>query len=576
MGRIANSYPVSLKTLANAYPRLTGSVVSNTSYTTPGTTSFITAPSGAAFCRLRIWGGGGGGRGTYTLGAEYGGGGGAFSEVIFAANASICFNVVVGAGGTAGTSSANGGPGGGSYVVYSGSANLAYFPWGYTSVWAYGGGGGSFASTSGKGGITLAAYDSGTEASLQLYSANSANGSNGTTSTGGAAGGVAFGGGAGGSTLGAAGTAPGGGGAPNTSGNGGAGAAGRVEVAWFGAPSSPKLRDYLPAGTYAGKYSIGKDGNIPSSGTLKLSQFRGVNEVCMANGLAYSAYASDLEDYPSAYANAVFYFRGSNTSGFNGTMADQDSSFGVASKTSSYASPWMRNSTGYEYDNIDEVQVRRIHQGGFSGSSTVPSGSANNTWINANTDPEWHLEGIGNSFKSSWGYLELRWAANSQVFINAQSDIEVETSVSVCPTCCFTPDTLITMADRTTKPISEVKSGDPILVYDPKTGKQVAEPVSTLIIRRSRPMWKYVFADGRTLTASEEHPLYVLGKGYAAVKPVPEYKDLGCAVFIDVGDMVLDVDGYENEIVSLTEIVYLDDVYTFENSRFYANGMLVY
>lgn len=145
-----------------------------------------------------------------------------------------------------------------------------------------------------------------------------------------------------------------------------------------------------------------------------------------------------------------------------------------------------------------------------------------------------------------------------------------------CPTCCFTPDTLILMADGSEKPISEVSVGDFILVYDELSQFNVAVPVSEIITREERPMYELTFANGNSLRASEDHPLYVVGKGYASVAPIPDYKDLGLPNRLEVGDQVVNELGVPSRIVEIKPIEYTGTVYTFGNSRFYANGVLVY
>jgi hypothetical protein len=140
----------------------------------------------------------------------------------------------------------------------------------------------------------------------------------------------------------------------------------------------------------------------------------------------------------------------------------------------------------------------------------------------------------------------------------------------ICPMCCFTPDTLITMANGIQAPIVSIKSGDMIAVQGG------TEPVTNVITQVNRVMYRVKFADGRELRMSDDHPLYVYGKGYAAFNPVGDYKDLGMAKILKLGDNVLDEHGRLNKIVDVQLIDYPQTVYTFGNSKFYANGMLVY
>lgn len=140
----------------------------------------------------------------------------------------------------------------------------------------------------------------------------------------------------------------------------------------------------------------------------------------------------------------------------------------------------------------------------------------------------------------------------------------------ICPMCCFTPDTLITMANGIQAPIISIREGDMIAVQGG------SEAVTEVITQMNRVMYNVKFADGRNLRMSDDHPLYVYGKGYAAFNPVGDYKDLGMAKILKLGDQVLDEHGRLNKIVDVQLIDYPQTVYTFGNSKFYANGMLVY
>jgi len=145
-----------------------------------------------------------------------------------------------------------------------------------------------------------------------------------------------------------------------------------------------------------------------------------------------------------------------------------------------------------------------------------------------------------------------------------------------CPLCCFTPDTLITLSDMTTKRIDEIQVGDSIVVYNHDLSVNTQLNVDELITRVDRVMYEYTFANGVKLKASDDHPIYVVGKGYASINPVAEYKNMGIPKQINVDDVVMMQDGEETQIVSIEPIDYDGTVYTFGISKFYANGVLVY
>lgn len=120
------------------------------------------------------------------------------------------------------------------------------------------------------------------------------------------------------------------------------------------------------------------------------------------------------------------------------------------------------------------------------------------------------------------------------------------------------------------KRLGDIKVGDKIMTI------RGPEAVTEIIARENRVMYLVTFADGRELKMSEDHPLHVLDKGYAAINNSFEYKDLGKAEELEVGDFVTGEDGSYTEIVSIEDLDYPQTVYTFANSGFYANGFLVY
>lgn len=139
-----------------------------------------------------------------------------------------------------------------------------------------------------------------------------------------------------------------------------------------------------------------------------------------------------------------------------------------------------------------------------------------------------------------------------------------------CPICCFLPSTSILMGDGTSKPIVEIEIGDVIRTFDG------TEEVTEIIPRDQAPMWRVELEDGRTLILSEDHPVFVDGKGYSSVSSQGVYKDLHGTDQIVVGDSVQLDSGILLKIVKMHRDPFEETVYTLGNSRFYANGILVY
>lgn len=169
------------------------------------------------------------------------------------------------------------------------------------------------------------------------------------------------------------------------------------------------------------------------------------------------------------------------------------------------------------------------------------------------------------------GNLLQRAPASGSSTYSASATVTSGVGGPGCPLCCFTPETQILMAD-TTKAIVDIEIGDMIQTI------RGPEAVTGIIVRENRRMYRVEFGDGRHLNMSEDHPLYVKGKGYASINPDPSisYKDLGVPAQLGIGDNVKDSEGLSNKVVSITDLDYPETVYTLENTEFYANGLLAY
>lgn len=557
MGRgIANTGTIKLSDIKKAYSNSTSAIQTDT-FTTPGSSS-VTAPASATWVEIECWGAGGGGRGYNSLGAEYGGGGGAYWKLkIPVVGGVTSFDYTVGTGGAGGASGANGNVGG-----FSSVSNIYDF----SSISASGGRGGATTI----GGISGTSIGGSTNDLLGLHVSNSLTiaGANANTS----AGGTGANGGAGGTTNGAAGTAPGGGGAPGTTSGtaGGNGANGQVRFTWYGVGSVNNLRSFLRGGSYnTNQGSVGYSGIIPASGTIRIRDFVG------ADGIGFNA-----NTLRTNTTNVRFVFSSEiNTGGYteaNARLRVLDTgiltgnSFSALDKGQRWMERLSSNTDSTLASNFDVQLIKTL--------GTTPSGNSVNTWIQCSSNVEWFIytdqNGNGSNTKGCNGFLTFRRRNDNTVLVNVAINLYSESIVTTdpCPSCCFTPETLITMADYTTKAIAEVRIGEHILV------RGGSRAVTGIIVVENRPMFIVRFADGRFINTSEDHPFYVVNKGYASIKPDPsvKYKDLGIPEQLIVGDFVLDQNGNENEIVSISDLYYPHAVYTFTESEFYANGMLVY
>lgn len=248
------------------------------------------------------------------------------------------------------------------------------------------------------------------------------------------------------------------------------------------------------------------------------------------------------------------------------------------------------NSDGNEYTNSPSTALNYTSSRGNAwltgGSSsdvwvqcTLNTGSFNEvnagtgTRLNLGTTRNWAVSD-SNPTAGSKGEANATWA-----FYDAASGGNLLDSVTYtitaaytdsCPTCCFTPETLVTMADGSLIPISEVQVGDMIRVMNG------IEQITEVITRVSRPMCRLTFANGKELLLTSDHPVFVEGKGYASVRPQMEYKDAGQVKQLETGDFVVTDTGLRIRITSITPYDYLDTVYTLGNKHFFAGGILVY
>jgi len=154
--------------------------------------------------------------------------------------------------------------------------------------------------------------------------------------------------------------------------------------------------------------------------------------------------------------------------------------------------------------------------------------------------------------------------------------------------CCFSYDTLITLADGSTKPIGLIEIGDKILSYNTDNNTAFENEVQEIITRKDRDMYRFTLENGTLIIASEDHPFYVVGKGYSSLNPnltaqgTQGYEVLqGKLSWIKSGDTLLMSDNTEVKIDSIEPIVHPDKVFTLSNKiksypNYFANGVLVY
>jgi hypothetical protein len=76
---------------------------------------------------------------------------------------------------------------------------------------------------------------------------------------------------------------------------------------------------------------------------------------------------------------------------------------------------------------------------------------------------------------------------------------------------CFTYDTMITLSDGTHQPIIKIRPGDMIKTYDVENNKIQDSKVLEVIKIRHDNIVTYTFDDDSTITATDDHPFYIVG-----------------------------------------------------------------
>lgn len=416
MGRgIANTGTIYLSQIRNAYTYDSSNVVRTDTYTTAGSGS-TTAPAGAVWAKVELWGGGGGGRG-YSIFNDYGGSGGGYTTFTMpVTGGSTTFNYTVGSGGSGSAPGANG---------TAGSASTVSTVPQYGTISAWGGTHGT--TTAGAVGFGDSKFQGLSDLS---YNVSTANGTAGTTSVGGNAGG---GGGTGGQTNGAAGGAPGGGGAPGTTSGttGGNGAAGQVKITWYGKSTTNNLRAFLSGGTHVSPSAVGYNGNIPSSGTLKIRDFIGADELGHKGNTLPSGYAEF--EFNEAYNN----ISGGSASGYCYMQLGANGAYNTTAVGAPYgrSQKWMQRLISNADSTLSSFYDAQFIRTQTTGYSTTLYGSAANTWIQCSTEPSWGAfvsqSGTGSNASIHRGYLLIRRRSDNTVLMNVA--VKITASATVQP-----------------------------------------------------------------------------------------------------------------------------------------------
>lgn len=146
---------------------------------------------------------------------------------------------------------------------------------------------------------------------------------------------------------------------------------------------------------------------------------------------------------------------------------------------------------------------------------------------------------------------------------------------------CFVEGTLVTLANGAKIVIEEVVKGMEVLTWNEENGQQEVGIVTDLIRPMSSDIITIDLGDD-TIECTTDHPIFVVGKGWASFNPMKtkEVHKMEVAELVD-GDLVLDSSDQTLVIHSISPLMTLVPIQTYNltidgNHTYYANNVLVH
>jgi intein/homing endonuclease len=134
---------------------------------------------------------------------------------------------------------------------------------------------------------------------------------------------------------------------------------------------------------------------------------------------------------------------------------------------------------------------------------------------------------------------------------------------------CFTYDTMITLSDGTYQPIIKIRPGDIIKTYDVENNKIQDSKVLEVVKIRHDNIVTYTFDDDSTITATDDHPFYIVGDSEVD----SDYRPL------KIGDVVLTDELNKLKVVHIEVINKEEITYNINSTNngvnYFANKVLV-
>jgi RHS repeat-associated protein len=115
---------------------------------------------------------------------------------------------------------------------------------------------------------------------------------------------------------------------------------------------------------------------------------------------------------------------------------------------------------------------------------------------------------LGYAIEGEWGDAGVSVFGLVPGYGDAATGVRaLDNANSMRKACSFTGETLVLMADGSTKPISEVKVGDEVLAADPQSGDKAPKTVTAVMVHQDNVL-DLVTEDGAKVTTTEDHPFW--------------------------------------------------------------------
>lgn len=149
--------------------------------------------------------------------------------------------------------------------------------------------------------------------------------------------------------------------------------------------------------------------------------------------------------------------------------------------------------------------------------------------------------------------------------------------------CCFEEGCLVTLADGKQLPIEKIENGDVVMSFDVENQEYTKSEVKEVSKRVHEDLVTLIFSDGNEISATLDHPIYVVDKGWSSFQP--SLTDDNYSIKVDgleVGDRCIMIVGSDTKEVTLTDIKVVRKVRKTYNlsglsngNTYFVNGILV-